>query len=157
MRVLAIATPLIAALSLAACEQPPAVEAGPPTQEEPDAPASNTLADVDLDGDVRVTGTEPFWGVDIAGETIVFSGVDIPEQTGPRSPAVVQGTVATWTTTTDAGNEMTITVTATDCSDGMSDRTYPLTAEVNIGAEVFNGCAASTEWFETTGEDGEPQ
>lgn len=156
MRVLAIVTPLVAVLSLAACEQPPAVEAGTPAQEEPDAPASNTLADVDLDGNVRVTGTEPFWGIDIAGETIVFSGVDLPEQTGPRSPAVVQGTVATWTTTTDAGNEMTITVTATDCSDGMSDRTYPLTAQVNIGVEVFNGCAASTEWFETTGEDGEP-
>ena len=41
-------------------------------------------------------------------------------------------------------NEMSLTLIAQTCSDGMSNRTYPLTAEVNLGDEVLKGCATPT-------------
>ena len=36
-----------------------------------------------------------------------------------------------------------MTLIATECSDGMSDRVYPLTARVEIGDDTLTGCAAS--------------
>lgn len=162
MRAFVLVTPFLAALALAACEEQPTVDAGAPAPEAPGdggdpAPASNTLGGVDLDGDISVTGTEPFWSVVFTDGGVSYSGLDRPEQIAPRPEPVIQGTVASWTMTTDAGNELVVTFTETECSDGMSDRTYPLTAQVVIAEETLNGCAASTEWFQNTGEDGEPQ
>ena len=34
------------------------------------------------------------------------------------------------------------------CSDGMSDRTYPLTVRVTIAGDRYEGCAASDAAFE---------
>ena len=162
MRAFVLLTPVLAALSLTACEEQVTVDAGPPAAEAPDgdaepAPASTTLGGVDLDGDVSLVGTEPFWGVQFTPGSVSYSGLDRPEQTAPRPEPVVQGTIATWTMTTDAGNELVVTLTETECSDGMSDRTYPLTAQVVIGEETLNGCGASTAWMQSTGEDGEAQ
>ncbi|NBB51302.1 hypothetical protein GVN24_23750 [Rhizobium sp. CRIBSB] len=123
---------------LAACEQPAAeVEPGPA------APAI-ILGGVDLGQPVRVSGTEPFWGIDIAGGTVTYSGVDRPIQTAPNPGPVVQGTMAVITTTTTQNNALVITLIDTDCSDGMSDRVYPLTARIEIGDETLQGCAIST-------------
>lgn len=162
MRAFVLLTPVLAAFSLAACEDQTTVEAGPPAAEAPygegeTAPASTTLGGVDLEGDVSLVGTEPFWGVQFTTGAVSYSGVDRPEQTAARPEPVIQGTVATWTMTTDAGNELVVTLMETECSDGMSDRTYPLTAQVVIGEETLNGCAASTAWMQSTGEDGAPQ
>lgn len=162
MRAFVLVTPFLAALTLAACEQQPTVDAGPPTPGAPSdggdpAPASNMLGGVDLDGDVSVTGTEPFWGIQFTDGSVSYSGVDRPEQIAPRTAPVIQGAMATWTLTTDAGNELVVTLSETECSDGMSDRTYPLNAQVVIGEETLIGCAASTEWMMSTGEDGQPQ
>ena len=163
MRAFVLVTPFLAALTLAACEDQATVGAGPPAggssgAEEPaPAPASNTLGGVDLEGDVSVTGTEPFWGIRFTDGSVSYSGVDRPEQIAPRTAPVIQGAMATWTLTTDAGNEVIVTLSETECSDGMSDRTYPLSATVVIGEETLIGCAASTEWMMSTGEDGEPQ
>ena len=47
-----------------------------------------------------------------------------------------------------------VMLTATECSDGMSDRTYPLTARVEIGGETLNGCAATAAALDRAGESG---
>ena len=39
----------------------------------------------------------------------------------------------------------------------MSDRTYPLTARVQIGQETLMGCAASVDFLENTDEQGQPK
>ena len=49
------------------------------------------------------------------------------------------------------------TLIATECSDGMSDRIYPLTARVVIGEETLQGCAASTAAIMGAGESGPVQ
>ena len=38
---------------------------------------------------------------------------------------------------------LNVMLIATECSDGMSDRVYPLTARVEIGDDTLTGCAAS--------------
>ena len=125
-------------LALSACSEPTPVPEAPPP-----APAA-ALAGVQLDQPVRVLGTEPFWGVDITPGRLSYSGVDRPEQTAPNPGPTVQGTTATWSATTSAGAPLEILLIATECSDGMSDRTYPLTARVQIAGETLNGCAIQT-------------
>ena len=145
---------LIAALSavslLAACTQQE--PQGPDRPEPPAAPP--VLAGVDLGQPVRALGTEPFWSVDITPARITYAGVDRPEQTASNPGPAVTGTVATWTVETVQGNDLEITLIATECSDGMSDRTYPLTARVVIGEETLQGCAASTAALTSAGESG---
>lgn len=148
MRAFALAA--FAALAVAACS-PPAET--PATSEPPPGPAP-VLAGVDLTRPLRALGTEPFWAVELTGAEMVYSGVDRPEQRAPQGDPVVRGTMATWESTTGAGNPLKVTLTATDCSDGMSDRTYPLTAMVEVGGELLMGCAATVSAIMSTGESG---
>jgi uncharacterized membrane protein len=41
------------------------------------------------------------------------------------------------------GQAFTVTLRATECSDGMSDRVYPLEAEILYKGETLKGCANS--------------
>lgn len=108
-----------------------------------EAAAPVMLGGVDLNQTVRALGTEPFWGVEITPETLTWSGVDRPEQTAPNPGPQVQGTTAVYAAGTGDGTPMTVTLIATECSDGMSDTVYPLTASVEIAGETLNGCAQS--------------
>ena len=138
----------VSAAALTACSQPAAEKA-------PAAPAeARTLAKVDLDQPLRALGTEPFWAVEITPAGLTYSGVDRPEQKAANPGPALQGTVAVWTTETEAKAPLVVTLTATDCSDGMSDRTYPLTAKVEIGGESLTGCAAASAAIEKAGESG---
>ena len=148
MRLATLIAAATALAALSACSQPAAEKA-------PVAPAeARTLAKVDLDQPLRVMGTEPFWAVEIAPTGLTYSGVDRPEQKAANPGPALQGTVAVWTTETETKTPLVVTLTATDCSDGMSDRTYPLTAKVEIGGESLTGCAASSAAIEKAGESG---
>ena len=138
-----------AALALVACSQG-AEPAAPPASTDP-APL---LAGVDLTRPLRALGNEPFWAVEFTGGEMIYSGVDRPEQRAPQPAPVLQGTVATWSTTTSAGAPLKVTLSATECSDGMSDRTYPLTSIVEIAGETLTGCAASSAALANAGESG---
>jgi len=147
MRLLALAA---SALILSACSQ------GGEAPAEPAAPATPApvLSGVDLSQPVRLLGTEPFWGIELTGSELVYSGVDRPEQRAPQPKALVQGTVATFQTRSASGTSFDVTLTATECSDGMSDRTYPLTAMVKVGEETLMGCGASAAALANAGESG---
>jgi uncharacterized membrane protein len=137
-------------LVLSACSQgsetpAPAVEAPEP------APV---LAGVDLSQPVRALGTEPFWSLEFTGTELVYSTPEPPEQRAPQPKPAMQGTVAVFETSTAAGGAVKATLSATECSDGMSDRTYPLTAIVEIGGQTLTGCAASSAAIMTSGETG---
>ena len=139
---------------LAACSPEPEVKRGPPEAPVPAAPTTPMLAGVDLNQPLRLLGTEPFWGVQVTRDALVYSGVDRPEQRAPNPGPTVTGTVATWDVTTDKGAQLKVMLTATECSDGMSDRTYPLTARVELGGETLNGCAATVAALDRAGESG---
>lgn len=148
MRPFALA--LVAAVALTACSDPET-----PTPRGPAVPAASAvLADVDLSRPVRALGTEPFWSVELTGSEMIYSGVDRPEQRARQPAAVMQGTVAIFEAATTAGTPLKVTLTTTACSDGMSDREYPLSAVVKIGEETLTGCAASASAIAAAGEGG---
>ena len=146
----ALALTAIAALVLTACS--PAAEA--PEAPEPAPAPAPVLAGVDLTQPLRALGTEPFWAVELTGSELVYSGADRPEQRAPQSEPTMQGTMAVWEATTGAGNPLKVSLTATDCSDGMSEVSYPLTALVEIGDEPLMGCAATVSALSGIGESG---
>ena len=146
-------TPLaltVAVLALAACSQP----AEAPVAPEPAPAAAPTLGGIDLTQPLHIGGNEPFWAIEMTGPEMVYSGVDRPEQRAPQGQPTLQGTMATWESTTGAGQPLRITLTATDCSDGMSDRVWPLTAMVEIAGESLTGCAATASAHRAAGESG---
>jgi uncharacterized membrane protein len=89
---------------------------------------------------IRLTGTEPFWGGEIAQGEARYTTPDIPD--GIRFPVQrFAGNNGLAFTGTMDGTSFDLTVTPGECSDGMSDRTYPYTATLLIGGEQRTGCA----------------
>lgn len=145
--------PALAAASvlvLSACSQ--GNETPAPAAETPEPAA--VLGGVDLTRPVRALGTEPFWGLEFTGTEMVWSTPEPPEQRARQPKPLLQGTVAIFETSTAGGVPLKATLSATECSDGMSDRTYPLTAIVEIGGETRTGCAASSAAIMSSGESG---
>jgi len=140
---------VLAVLALAACS--PAEEPALPPHAPQLAPV---LGGVDLAQPVRALGTEPSWSVELTGTEMVYTTPEPPEQRAPQPNPLVQGTTATWEAETADGTALSVTLIATECSDGMSDRTYPLTAMVKLGDLELTGCAASSAAVMSTGESG---
>ncbi len=81
---------------------------------------------------MRFTGAEPFWGGEVAGGTLSYSTPETPdgetiavERFAGRGGLSFNGTLG------EQAFEMM--VTPLECSDGMSDRTYPFTVTLQIG------------------------
>ena len=143
---------LYAALSvlvLAGCSPAEAPAPSP----ELTAPAA-VLGGVELAGPLRAIGTEPDWSVDLMGTEMVYTSPEPPGQRARQPEPVIQGTTATWAGETADGATFKVTLVATECSDGMSERTYPLTAMVTVGERALTGCAASTAAITSSGESG---
>lgn len=91
---------------------------------------------------LRVVGTEPFWNARIEGRCVTYSHPE--DQKGTRiwtrhTPARGGGT---WSGS-HGGQRFELRIRpGPGCSDGMSDRTYPLAAELTIGGERRQGCAS---------------
>src|SRR4051812_2555560 len=113
----------LAGLALAACQpQAPAARRPPPTA---DAPAP--VARPDFSRPLTARGNEPFWALAIDGTHVRLARPDHPEVTAETPAPVVQGGRATWVAMAP-GQQITITLYESPCSDGMSDRSYSLTA-----------------------------
>ena len=101
-----------------------------------DAEAFSGIAD---DETVSLAGTEPFWSVEIEGDEATF-----------RSPENLEGTsfpVERFAGLNGIsfsgrleGESFDAMVTPGDCSDGMSERTYPYTVTISWGADQLVGC-----------------
>lgn len=132
-----------ASLLITACEPPPEEPASAP--EGSQSPAATVvgpvLGGVDLGSPVRLIGTEPFWGVDIDQNGLKFTGVDRVDRQAPPVAPTVQGDRAVWNARVGDGAALVVSLTVKACSDGMSDRVYPLEAEVRLGEETLRGCA----------------
>lgn len=138
----------VPALMLASCERPDT-----PAPTEPPAQAVE-LGGVNLGEPVRVLGTEPFWAVNITPDALTYSD---PEGEGPsfvNAGPSIQGTTATWRASAEDGTSLELVLVDTACSDGMSDRTYPLSARLTLGEQTLNGCAASVDFLMNTDEQG---
>lgn len=130
------------AMPLAACQEGAEAPAeSPGSTAEPTAPAPASFTE---DAKIQFTGTEPFWGGSVEGTSLTYTtpenidGVTIAvERSGVNNVLTLDGTLD--------GGSFAMAVTEAQCSDGMSDRTYPLTATLTLPNEVRNGCAWSDE------------
>ena len=93
------------------------------------------------DGEViTVLGTEPFWNARIEGVTLIYST--------PENPNGTQTTIERFAGNGGLGisgelnqSPLQLAITPGECSDGMSDRTYPYTATLALNGENLLGCA----------------
>lgn len=88
---------------------------------------------------IHFTGTEPFWGGRVDGSALTYS-----------TPDNIDGELIS--VERFAGNHglglsgrlgaaaFDMTVTPGKCSDGMSDRVYPMTVTLSIGGDIREGC-----------------
>ena len=141
-----------AALSLAACgtqatDEAAAEDAAADSYNDevagdaapPAVAATATYDGIGENEEVHFTGTEPFWGGQVAGRTLTYT---TPENQSGEAIEVERfvGRGGISFSGLLAGKDFDMTVTPLECSDGMSDRTYPFTVTVKIGEETRNGC-----------------
>lgn len=89
---------------------------------------------------VHLTGTEPFWGGEVSGETLTYETPENPDGRDIRVERFAGRGGVSWSGSLD-GVSLDLAVTPVSCSDGMSDRTYPFTATLQLGDETRSGCA----------------
>lgn len=106
----------------------------------PDAAATGTFDGIAAAETVHYTGTEPFWGGAAGGGIATYSTPEYPdgsefavERFSGNNGLGISGSLD--------GAPFDLTVTPGECSDGMSDRTYPFTATLMVGDEQRFGCA----------------
>ena len=89
---------------------------------------------------ITLAGTEPFWGGTIKGDELTYT---TPENQAGETIAVKRfsGNNGLGFSGLRNGETLDLTVTPGACSDGMSDRSYPLTATLRLGSEQREGCA----------------
>ena len=98
---------------------------------------------------VKFAGTEPFWGGEVTGMTLRYT---TPENIDGVTISVDRfaGNNGLGYSGNLDGVSFDLTVTPGQCSDGMSDRTYPFVATLRLGEETRQGCA----WTGTTSFEG---
>lgn len=91
------------------------------------------------DETIMLSGTEPFWGIAIDNDVATYSTPENSDGTVFEVSRFSGNNGLGFSGKID-GAAVDITVTPGDCSDNMSDRTYPFTATVSFGGEVLQGC-----------------
>ena len=97
----------------------------------------------------RAIGTEPFWDLEI-GRELIFTDRGNNVSVSDPAPAPINGVAGE----TYRTQRLEVNIVHRQCSDGMSDRSYPLTAMVEISGEMLMGCAATVSALMSTGESG---
>lgn len=121
-----------------AVEAPPAMASALPSETPESAPPQ--IAAPKLPVKFRATGTEPFWGAEVAGSILRYSTPEFPDGTPVPVTRNVKDGAVVFSGTID-GKPIELAVTAGPCSDGMSDTIYPWSASRTIGPDIERGCA----------------
>ena len=140
--------PLVFAL-LAACNgstsSPSPVPSGSPSAAPSAAPTIATAADtatyagIGTGEVVHFTGTEPFWGGQVSGQVLTYT---TPENQAGDMVAVDRFAGRNGISFSGEldGMPSVLAVTPGQCSDGMSDRSYPFTVTLQVRGETRKGC-----------------
>jgi uncharacterized membrane protein len=99
----------------------------------------------------RAIGTEPFWDLEI-GRDLVFTDRGNNISVAQPAPRAIQGTAGPIYRTP----RLEVNIVHSQCSDGMSDRTYPDTVQVYVDGRQYRGCGAPIGFYSQVGETGQP-
>ena len=88
---------------------------------------------------VTMLGTEPFWNLAVTGDEGLWT---TPENQPGARFAVKRfaGNGGLGFSGEVDGKPLTATLTPGQCSDGMSDRSFPFVATIALGGETLKGC-----------------
>lgn len=96
---------------------------------------------------ITAVGTEPFWSVNIQGRTVTWSDPEVEFRAGTvGKPKLTRGRIQ-WKGRVDGIGPFTMTLKSDDCSDGMSDFSYPLAATIKAPNLTLQGCASTMAAF----------
>ena len=123
--------PLLAALVLAAACSPARTDGIDPEGKPFDAVAPEEA--------VTMLGTEPFWNLAVTGAEGLWSTPDNQPGTKIAIRRFAGNGGLGFSGEVD-GKPLTATLTPGQCSDGMSDRTFPFVATIALGGETLRGC-----------------
>lgn len=101
-----------------------------------DVPAFEGIGESEV---ITALGTEPFWSGVVEGERLTWSTPDNIEGTAIDITRF-SGNGGLGVSGELEGAALQMAITPGECSDGMSDRTYPYTVTVTIGEAQLNGC-----------------
>lgn len=99
-----------------------------------------SYAGIGADEVVHFTGTEPFWGGQVAGQALTYT---TPENQAGEAVTVDRFAGRNGISFSGQldGMPLVMAVTPGSCSDGMSDRAYPFTVTLQVKGEMREGCA----------------
>ena len=117
----------------------PAATSAPPVAEAPMAKRAPGQENADPLQVFRAFGTEPFWNVNVENATLTYT---TPED---QAGVVMQGTRRALEEGVELsgshdGKPFVLTVSAGECSDGMSDNRYTLVSAFRYGDIDYKGC-----------------
>ena len=138
---------LIGAIALSACTsgKSPSTEAVP-TPAEPSTPTTAQASPWEQAKArgiaFRGIGTEPGWLVEVgAGENpALHAELDYGERKIDLAHAQVLTGASGYAGTTSDSVEVKLQLQREDCSDGMSDQTYPVSTKLSVGDTTYTGC-----------------
>ena len=116
---------------------------GPQSSQQPQSHPCLTQEGEAVTHKLKALGTEPFWAAEVEGRCVTYKTPEDQQGTrvwthvdaGPQGP-VWNGALR--------GRQFQLIVKPAPppgCSDGMSDKTYPIDAELRVDGEIRKGCA----------------
>ena len=122
----------------------PAAISAPPVAEAPMAKRAPGQENADPLQIFRAFGTEPFWNVNVEDATLTYT---TPED---QAGVVMQGTRRALEEGVELsgshdGKPFVLTVSAGECSDGMSDNRYTLVSAFRYGDIDYKGCGEAAK------------
>ena len=119
------------------------------SQQDSIDPEGAIYSDIAADATIKLSGTEPFW-------SLTITPIDgSRHQASYSTPDNIEG--AQFEVERFAGNNglgfngeldgkpVQVAITPGECSDGMSDHSYPFVATLAMGEQTLFGCAEASE------------
>lgn len=129
---------LLIPLLLAACGQ------GSGSQLPGDSSDMQPFSGIAVGEVLQLTGTEPLWGGEVKGDMLTYITLENPEGT-KIAVSRFAGRGGLSFSSEFGGEKLDAMVSPGECSDGMSDRTYPFTVTLRMGEAVRSGCGWSKQ------------
>lgn len=106
-----------------------------------DAEDPRPYAEIGEGEEIRFGGTEPFWGGTVVGHRLTYTTPENIEGSTITVDRFAGRGGVTWSGELE-GQSFDLMITPGACSDGMSDRTYPFVATLQLGPQLLEGCAS---------------